>query len=96
MAFTALVLAPLAMLHAAEKPTTPELTIGLSLQTRSEDGMPKLVRESSRTKNTAIIVCECGTCITATLRRSEARDGAHERGHREGTRTGRVHEAIRN
>lgn len=59
VAFTAvLLLAPLAVLDAAEKPSIPAITISLSLQTRSEDGTARVVHESWRTKETAIIVCD--------------------------------------
>src|SRR5271167_2992246 len=73
-AFTALMLAPLAILHAAEKPTMPERTIRLSLQTRSEDGTPKLVCESWRTNAVAIIVCDMWDlhhCHNAVKREAE-------------------------
>ncbi len=72
--FTTLLLAPLAALHAAEKRTMPKLTISLSLQTRNEDGRPGLVRESWRTKETAIIVCDMWDlhhCHNAVKREAE-------------------------
>ena len=69
-----LLLAPLVALHAAEKPAGPERTIGLSLQTRSEDGTPKLACESWLTSETAIIVCDMWDlhhCHNAVKREAE-------------------------
>ena len=73
-AFTALLLAPWAALHAAEQQTRPMRTISLSLQTRSGDGTPRLVRESWRAKETAIIVCDMWDlhhCHNAVKREAE-------------------------
>jgi hypothetical protein len=57
--FTAALLTlPLAVLQAAEDGTVPGPTLSLSLQTRSEDGTPKSARQSWRTNETAIIVCD--------------------------------------
>ena len=71
---TALLMVPLALLHAAEKRTMPERTLSLSLQSRGEDGTPRLVRESWRTKETAIIVCDMWDlhhCHNAVKREAE-------------------------
>jgi nicotinamidase-related amidase len=78
-AFTVLVLAPWAVLRAAEKPTiattaTPESSLSLSLRTRGEDGKPKLVPESWPTNETAIIVCDMWDlhhCHNAVIRETE-------------------------
>jgi nicotinamidase-related amidase len=52
----ALLVAAPAVPRAAEKGSPPEFT--LSLQSRGEDGAPKLVRESWRARETALIVCD--------------------------------------
>lgn len=71
---TALLIVPLAMLRAAESESMPEVAISLSLQARSEDGTPKLVRESWRAQQTAIIVCDMWDlhhCHNAVRREAE-------------------------
>ncbi|MBM3888213.1 MAG: nicotinamidase, partial [Verrucomicrobia bacterium] len=71
---TALLLLPLAALHAADKPAKPHVILKLTLQTRGEDGTPKLVRESWPAKDTAIIVCDMWDlhhCHNAVKREAE-------------------------
>jgi nicotinamidase-related amidase len=61
-------------LHAAEEHAVCEHTISLSLQTRSADGTPKLVRESWRPNETAVIVCDMWDlhhCHNAVKREAE-------------------------
>jgi nicotinamidase-related amidase len=73
-AFAALWLAPWGALRGAEKSTAPAITLGLTAQTRSEDGTPQLVRESWRADATAIIVCDMWDlhhCHNAVLREAE-------------------------
>jgi nicotinamidase-related amidase len=69
-----LLLAPWSVAPAAEKPTPPGLAMNLSLQTRGEDGAPRLVRESWRADETAIIVCDMWDlhhCHNAVKREAE-------------------------
>jgi nicotinamidase-related amidase len=58
VAFAVLGLAALDSFSAPEKQTTAEFAFNLALQTRDEDGTPKLARESWPTNATAIIVCD--------------------------------------
>jgi nicotinamidase-related amidase len=73
--FTAVLLmsGPAAM-HAAEGRTAPEATLNLALQTRDAGGKTKIVRESWRAKETAILVCDMWDlhhCHNAVKREAE-------------------------
>jgi nicotinamidase-related amidase len=72
--FIALLTAPWVLLHAADRPVRSDAAIHLSLQSRGEDGTPKLVHESWLPAETAVIVCDMWDlhhCHNAVKREAE-------------------------
>ncbi len=62
------------ILRAGEKQAAPEHTLALCLQTRGEGGTPRVVRQSWRTEETAIIICDMWDlhhCHNAVKREAE-------------------------